>query len=235
MANSGAEASYAVGWQPAEKYPWFLRVFGVLAVLGGVDVALSLVWSLYEFIKRDEISIVVKEYTTVALVITATSLVLQFVLAVMYFVLGVRMLRGHRRKAALLCNIMIALTAVVGICQFMIFGLDVRLVPTFVSVGILVAIQSYSDPSLAEERQLQFKLRQMETRTQAEEGTLGRDTTGKGYIKLNFFNLFWIFVIVCAAGVVIETVWHMVVVEPGQYQNRAGLLYGPFSPIYGLG
>ncbi len=27
----------------------------------------------------------------------------------------------------------------------------------------------------------------------------------------------------------------MAVVEPGVYQDRAGLLYGPFSPIYGIG
>ena len=27
----------------------------------------------------------------------------------------------------------------------------------------------------------------------------------------------------------------MVVVDPGVYQDRAGLLYGPFSPIYGCG
>ena len=41
----------------------------------------------------------------------------------------------------------------------------------------------------------------------------------------------------CAAcwGLVIETVYHFVVVEPGEYQDRAGMLFGPFSPIYGFG
>ena len=33
----------------------------------------------------------------------------------------------------------------------------------------------------------------------------------------------------------IETVYHMVVVDPGVYQDRAGVLFGPFSPIYGFG
>lgn len=218
-----------------EKYPWFLRVFGVLAIIGGVDAVVALIWGLYEFIMRDQIAVVVKEYTAVTLVIMAIALALTFAVAVMYFILGIRMLRGRRQKAAVLCNVMIALSVAVGICEFMIFGLNVRLIPTFISVVILIAIQSYSDPSLAEERQLQFKLRQMETRTEAEEGTLGRDTSGKGYIKLNFFNLFWIFVIACIAGVVIETIYHMAVVDPGHYQDRAGLLYGPFSPIYGVG
>ena len=218
-----------------EKYPWYLKLFGVLSIVGGIDVAVGLIWGGYEFIMRDQIAVVTKEYTTVTLVIAAIGLALTFVLAVMFFILGIRMLRGHRHRAALLCNIMIALSVVIGLCVFMIYGLNVRLIPTFIGVVILIAIQSYSDPSLAEERQLQFKLRQMETRTEAEEGTLGRDKTGKGYIKLNFFNLFWIFVIACIAGVIIETIWHMIVVDPGHYQDRAGLLYGPFSPIYGVG
>ena len=59
---------------------------------------------------------------------------------------------------------------------------------------------------------------------------LGRDIEGKGFIELNFFNLFWVFVVCCFLGLIIETIYHMVVVEPGVYQDRAGLLFGPFSP-----
>ena len=33
----------------------------------------------------------------------------------------------------------------------------------------------------------------------------------------------------------IETAYHFLVVNPGHYQDRAGLLFGPFSPIYGFG
>ena len=218
-----------------ERYPWFLRLFGVLSVFAGVSYVVDFVLGLYQFIMRDEIAEVTREYTATTIVIAIIGLVLAFVLAVMLFALGVRMLRGQRKRAALLCNIMIVLAVIVLICEFMIWGMSIRLLPTGIGIVLLVAIQSYSDPGLAEERELQRKLRKMETRTEAEEGTLGRDTTGKGYIKLNFFNLFWIFVIACVAGLIVETIYHMVVVEPGVYQDRAGLLYGPFSPIYGIG
>ena len=160
---------------------------------------------------------------------------LSVALAVMFVILGVRLLRGKRTRAATIANVMIVLEVLLIVCQFMLSGLSYELIPLVVNLVILIALQSYSDPALAEERQLQRKLQKMETRTEVEEGTLGRDTTGKGYIKLNFFNIFWIFVVCCIIGLVIETIWHMTMVDPGVYQDRAGLLYGPFSPIYGLG
>lgn len=222
-------------WEKTESYPWFWKLFGILCILGGFDAAASMIWATYEFVMRDQIADVTREFTLTTLVIALIGIVLMFVLAVMFFVLGIRMLRGKRKKAAFLANIMIAVTVVAGICGFMLWGVNVRLLPMFAGVVILVVVQSYSDPSLYEERQLQRKLRNLQTKAEAEDGTLGLDTSGKGYIKLNFFNIFWIFVICCIIGVVIETIYHMVVVEPGVYQDRAGLLYGPFSPIYGVG
>ncbi len=91
---------------------------------------------------------------------------------------------------------------------------------------LLIATLTYIDPSLSDERQLQRKLRDMETLEELEEGTLGRDESGRGYIALDFFNLFWIFVIACVMGDAIETVYHMLVVDPGVYQIRAGMLWG---------
>ena len=64
---------------------------------------------------------------------------------------------------------------------------------------------------------------------------LGRDETGEGYIKLNYFNLFWVFLVCCVLGLIAEDIWHMTVDDPGVYQDRAGMLFGPFSPIYGFG
>lgn len=51
--------------------------------------------------------------------------------------------------------------------------------------------------------------------------------------KLGILPLFWLFVIGSVAGLAIETVYHAIVF--GGYEDRAGLVWGPFSPIYGTG
>lgn len=59
------------------------------------------------------------------------------------------------------------------------------------------------------------------------------DVESKGYISLNYYNLFWIFVICAVIGIVSETIYQLIVF--GRYEVRAGLIWGPFSPIYGIG
>ena len=117
----------------------------------------------------------------------------------------------------------------------MLDGIGGQLIQPAIQLVILLVISVTIDPTLREERDLQARLRSMQEREAAEEGMLGRDETGEGYIKLNFFNLFWVFMVCSVLGLVLEVIWHMTVVDPGVYQDRAGLLFGPFSPIYGVG
>lgn len=54
-----------------------------------------------------------------------------------------------------------------------------------------------------------------------------------GYLTIDFFTLLWLFVAACMFGLVVETVFHAIVY--GGLESRAGLVWGPFSPIYGVG
>lgn len=54
-----------------------------------------------------------------------------------------------------------------------------------------------------------------------------------GYLRLDFFTLFWLFLGGSVFGLVVETAFHAIVY--GGLESRAGLVWGPFSPIYGVG
>lgn len=54
-----------------------------------------------------------------------------------------------------------------------------------------------------------------------------------GFLTIDYFTLFWLFIIGSIFGLAVETIYHAIVF--GGYESRAGLLWGPFSPIYGTG
>lgn len=49
---------------------------------------------------------------------------------------------------------------------------------------------------------------------------------------LSIYKLMWMFVFGSFAGFLLETGWYYIL--RGEFVNRQGVLYGPFSPIYGL-
>ncbi|WP_297631931.1 putative ABC transporter permease [uncultured Clostridium sp.] len=51
--------------------------------------------------------------------------------------------------------------------------------------------------------------------------------------EINIYKLIWIFMIGSVLGCVVETLWCFI--KNGYFQNRQGLLYGPFIPVYGIG
>lgn len=53
------------------------------------------------------------------------------------------------------------------------------------------------------------------------------------YLNLSLFTLFWIFFSASIIGLVLEDVFHLVVYSG--WESRAGFVWGPFSPIYGVG
>lgn len=53
------------------------------------------------------------------------------------------------------------------------------------------------------------------------------------YLNLSLFTLIWIFTAASVLGLVLEDIFHLVVY--GGWESRAGFVWGPFSPIYGVG
>ena len=217
-----------------KKIPLPLKVFAILCIVAGVAilpmigfVIVAMVIAFREGALADD--------STASTVLFFALLAILALLTVAFIVFGIRLLRDKRRFAAQTAELLTGLMVAGILCDIMLFGLDGTVLFFVAFIVFLVVLTSYLDPSLADERELQRKLRDMETREDAEDGTLGRDETGKGFIALNFFNLFWIFTVCCVLGLIIETVYHFAVVDPGHYQDRAGLLFGPFSPIYGFG
>ena len=223
---------------PKQRMPLAYRIYGLFCVLLGVYTLFAVVvfaalmtWAL----QTDPSMIVVGTDPTLPVVLLAISYVVTFANGIALIVFGRMLRRGSRRSAARVSHALVAASVVQVLFKLMLQGADVTLVPDVVQILLLVAVSVTVDPSLRRERALERHVRDMVDREAAEEGMLGRDVEGRGYIELNFFNLFWVFVVCCVLGLIIEVVYHMVVVDPGVYQDRAGLLYGPFSPIYGVG
>ncbi len=217
-----------------QKTPWPLKLYGVLCIVGGLSVVADVAaaaFAVFGSVRGGLLS----EYTLVTQVFIVLLGCISLAAVVLLVFLGIRLLRNNRRRARHLAEGLVVLTIASMLCLTMLFGMSGYLVVPGVVLAAEIALLSYIDPTLAEERELQRKLRDMETRSDVEEGTLGLDETGKGFIRLDFFNIFWIFVVCCVLGIVVEVAWHMIVVEPGVYENRTGMLWGQFSPIYGFG
>lgn len=217
-----------------QRTPLPIKILAALLLLGGIsqlpDVVHAVIGAIAAFQTEvfGDLSIV----TRVLFVVFICCIVATFVSSVL---LAIRLLQGKRRFARLTAEVIIFFLVADIICTIMLYGISPWIIIYAVDMGILIAVLTYIDPTLSEERELQRKLRDMDIRSEAEAGTLGRDKTGEGFIALDFFNLFWIFAIACVFGDLIETIFHFVVVVPGEWEVRAGMLWGPFSPIYGFG
>lgn len=209
-------------------------VFGVLEILIGAVIAAVVAYTLavtgFHFYEG-----AIDNQPASAIVIYIVYVVLVGIAAVMSIAVGIRLVMGKIRGAHLTAEIVCLLLGTCALCDLMLDGVTVTFWIFLAAVGLSVVLFNLADPSLADERKLQHKLRDMENREEAEEGTLGLDQTGKGLVAINFFNVFWIFVVGMFVGDIVETVYHYMIEVPGEFQIRAGLLWGPFSPIYGFG
>ncbi|MGL5417766.1 MAG: putative ABC transporter permease [Clostridium sp.] len=50
--------------------------------------------------------------------------------------------------------------------------------------------------------------------------------------EINFYKIIWLFIVGSVLGFIVETLWCFI--KNGYFQNRQGLIYGPFIPVYGI-
>lgn len=222
----------------AKKIPLIIKVYAVLCTLSGVGTLPSVavfMWQVITALINGNVATKLGDNTLVAVGLIVAGIMLSAASAIILIVFGLDLIKDQRRNAARLSYVLIAFTVVELLVDEMLQGIGPFLLRPAVQLVILIALSATVDPTLRQERELQRRLQEMLDRDAAAEGMLGRDETGEGYIKLNYFNLFWVFFVCSVLGLILEEVWHMVVVDPGVYQDRAGMLFGPFSPIYGFG
>ncbi len=218
-----------------DKLPMPLRVFSILLIAGSILSIVAAVMALLPLINSGWLQEQLGKITITTAVVIILASVCAFASSVISFLVGYRLIKGRRGAASALINVNIGVTVISLICEFMLYGIGWVLLFNFVTLAVQIALSAYLNPSLTNENNLNAGLRKLDTEVHAKQGTLGLADPGEGYIRLDFFNLFWIFMVGCVVGLFVEIIFHMVVVEPGVYQDRAGLLWGPFSPIYGIG
>lgn len=222
----------------AKKIPLIIKVYAVLCTLSGVGTLPSVavfMWQVITALINGNVAAKLGDNTLVAVGLIVAGIMLSAASAIILIVFGLDLIKDQRRNAARLSYVLIAFTVVELLVDVMLQGIGPFLLRPAVQLVILIALSATVDPTLRQERELRRRLQEMLDRDAAAEGMLGREENGEGYIKLNYFNLFWVFFVCSVLGLILEEVWHMVVVDPGVYQDRAGMLFGPFSPIYGFG
>ena len=207
-----------------EKMPLVYRLYGLFSIILGaytlfavVMFAALMTWAL----QTDPSMTIVGTDFTLPVVLLVISYVITFANGIALIAFGRMLRKGSRRNAARISHALIAASVVQILFKLMLQGVDLTLIPDAIQLFLLIAVSVTVDPSLKQERALERHVRDMVDREAAEEGMLGRDLEGKGFIELNFFNLFWVFVICCFLGLIIETVYHFVIVVPGEVQDRA--------------
>lgn len=217
--------------------PFITRLYGGLVMVLGVCAIPLIIYELTYSIRQILDGKVTIDALALPFILSCVEVVVLIADAACMAVFGVQLLRSRRRHAARWAYALMPLTLAHGMLSLALEGFGTNLLGPFIQMTILVALSVTLDPALLQERQLQWHLKRMDDHAAydkaVQENMLGRDQSGKGYISLDYFNIFWLFVVGCVVGLIIETIYHFVLVH--EYQDRAGLLWGPFSPIYGCG
>lgn len=220
-----------------KRLPLVTRIYGIILLVQGLLTIPMIVIAFTYAIRALIVGDAALDKAGLTTIISWISAMLSSVTTVVLMVFGGLLSFNRRKHAARWTYVLIPMTIAEGLFVVMLDGIGLNLLAPIVQIVILITLSVTVDPALREERRLKTALWHMDNRTAYEKalakGMPGRDLSGKGYISLDFFNIFWLFVVGCVFGLVIETIYHLAMY--GEWQDRAGLLWGPFSPIYGFG
>lgn len=215
-----------------QKIPWPLKVFGAWCILAGA--ATTAIWAL---IIVGLAIYGIPEGTsnpTASLVMVIASISIDVGVGVLSIMLGTRLIKNNRKHSAALARTIMILLVVSLLLGLMLSGPAVENITLVIEIFALIALQVCLDPALVDERRLRRTLRKMDELLAEEKRIEWLERTGgKAPYQLNYFNIFWTFVVCSVLGLIIEDIFHVVVYHG--WEDRAGLLFGPFSPIYGFG
>ena len=149
-------ASNSLATPPKKKLPLLIKIYAVaLIALSVISIPIAAILGFYLPSLTSDAGTPID---TTTLVIAIVQIALTGVGAIMSIVLGVRMLRDRRRGARIAAEILVAINVAVMVCEVMLSGLHGPGLYEVLHLVFLVALLSYIDPSLSEERRLQRKL-----------------------------------------------------------------------------
>lgn len=219
------------------KVPILLRIIGVITCLAWLTLLPNIIGDVslcVDLIKGNQQVLTSTTLITVILhVVFLLSSISFTIFAGIFMFLNKRILSVRLLYVAIgsLCGLLFTIVSLDGVGAFFVYALIYSL--------ILIGISVYLHPQLYQERRFYRLIKQLDDEVRYKEGRLGLSVDqSKGYIELDFFNLFWIFIIGCVVGLLAEYVFHILFVwgfDSSNWYDRAGLLFGPFSPIYGFG
>ncbi|MCI2174602.1 MAG: hypothetical protein LKK47_01895, partial [Bifidobacterium thermacidophilum] len=175
--------------------PFITRLYGGLVMLLGVCTIPLIIYELTYGIRQVLDGKVTIDALALPFILSCVEVVVLIANAACMAVFGVQLLRSHRRHAARWAYALMPLTLAHGMLSLALEGFGTNLLGPFVQMTILVALSVTLDPTLLQERQLQWHLKRMDEHDAynraVQADMLGRDQSGKGYISLDYLGLRW--------------------------------------------
>lgn len=179
IEEGGKQGTGEVGNPADRRLPLIVRIYGIVMLIEGVVTLPIIVLSCLYVVQAVLSGDMTFDALSLTTILSAIHAVVLMVTTACLTVFGVLLFRNKRRHIAQWTYLLIPLTLAEGLLSLALKGLGLNLVSPAVQLVVLIALHITADPSLREERRLQFALRRMDARSAyenaASQGMAGRD------------------------------------------------------------